>query len=166
MLKYKESNPERTLVGYPGSEPISNEDLLELECDILVPSALENVITEKNADRINTKIIVELANGPTTPGADEILFGNGIMVLPDILANAGGVTVSCYEWQQNLNGTRWSAQKVDRMLEETARISASRVFLTAKKNGVDNRLAAHILAMHRIADEMKEPHLNNGDSYD
>ncbi|MCK5547751.1 MAG: Glu/Leu/Phe/Val dehydrogenase, partial [Thermoplasmata archaeon] len=101
-----------SVVGYPGSKDISNEQLLELECDVLVPSALENVITSKNAANIKAKIVSEGANGPTTPEADEILYKNGKMVLPDILANAGGVVVSYFEWVQDLQNYFWSETEI------------------------------------------------------
>jgi glutamate dehydrogenase/leucine dehydrogenase len=102
-----------TLSGFGGADDISNEELLEIECDILVPAALESVITVKNADRIKTKMIAEAANGPTTPEADRVLFDKGIMVLPDILANAGGVTVSYFEWAQNIQGYYWAEDEVN-----------------------------------------------------
>ena len=100
LRKHKEKKG--SVVGFPGTRPISNEDLVEMECTILVPAALENQITSKNAGKIKAKIVAEAANGPTTPDADDILYKNGIMVIPDILANGGGVTVSYFEWLQNL----------------------------------------------------------------
>ena len=155
VLEYKQSAPNRAVVGYPGSETITNQELLELECDILAPSALENVITDENADRIKAKVIIELANGPTIPDADDVLYEKGIVVLPDVLANAGGVTVSCYEWQQNLANERLSAEKVDRMLEKTMRTNASRVLETAKQYSVNPRIGAYILAIGRIAEKLR-----------
>ncbi len=105
-LRYKERSG--TVVGMPGASRISNEELLALKCDILIPAALENVITLHNADQIKAKIVAEGANGPTTPHADEVLARKGILVLPDILTNAGGVTVSYFEWSQNLQGASWT----------------------------------------------------------
>lgn len=155
VLNYKNSN-NNSLVGYPYAEAISNKDLLELPCDILAPSALEDVITGANADRINAKIIVELANGPVTPEADEVLYRNGIMVLPDVLANAGGVTVSYFEWFQNCDGQRWSAEQVDHTLEQIMKSSTSQVFDTAERYSVNTRIAAYILAIGRIAEKIRE----------
>lgn len=155
VLKYKRSSPKKTVVGYPNAEVITNQQLLELECDILAPSALENVITDENADRIKSKVVVELANGPTTPDADNILFVKGILVLPDVLANAGGVTVSCYEWQQNLAHEKWSAEKVDGMLEDTMRTNTSRVLETAREYSVNPRIGAYVLAMGRITRKLR-----------
>ncbi len=156
ILQYKKSKG--TVVNYraPGVLSISNEELLRLDCDILVPSALENVITKENAKRINSKVIVGLANGPVTPEADDILLYRDITVLPDILANAGGVTVSYYEWKQNLAKEKWDAGKIDSMLEDTMRINASKVFTIAQKYGVNNRIGAYILAIERIAEKIKE----------
>ena len=128
---------------------------MKLEWDVLAPSALGNVITDKNADRINSKVIIELANGPTTPEADSVLHEKGILVLPDILANAGGVTVSCYEWQQNLAGEKWSAQKVDDQLKEAMLANTSLVLDTAKQYSVDPRRGAYILALKRIAEKIQ-----------
>lgn len=145
---------ERKPVGEFGTgEQITNEQLLELECDVLVPAALENVITVGNAERINTKVIVELANGPTTPEADEILFGKGIPVAPDILANAGGVTVSYFEWDQNLQGEHWSEEVVFDKLKETMQEAYSAVAAKAKELNVDLRRAAFIVAMERIQEK-------------
>ncbi|MBP1704342.1 MAG: Glu/Leu/Phe/Val dehydrogenase, partial [Chloroflexi bacterium] len=107
-----------TVVGFPGSETITNAELLELPCDVLIPAALENQITGENAGRIKAKIIGEAANGPTTPDADEILYANGVFVIPDILANAGGVTVSYFEWVQDLNRDHWSEAIVNAKLRE------------------------------------------------
>ena len=109
-FRYKERSG--TVVGMPGASRISNDDLLTLKCDILVPAALENVITLHNADQIKAKIVAEGANGPTTPHADEVLARKNIFVLPDVLANAGGVTVSYFEWVQNLQGAVWQESEV------------------------------------------------------
>ncbi len=156
ILEYKQSSPDKTVAYYPDAEKVTNQELLELECDVLAPAALENVITDKNADKITAKVVVELANGPTTPEADSVLYEKGIVMLPDVLANAGGVTVSCYEWQQNLAKEQWSAEKVDGMLEETMRTNTSKVLETAKKYDVDNRFGAYVLAINRIAGKLKK----------
>jgi len=155
-LKYKQSNPEGTVVGYPGAEVINNQEMLELECDILAPCALENVITKENAGSVKSKMVVELANGPTTPEADNMLYKKGIMVLPDVLANAGGVTVSCYEWQQNLANESWSASKVDSLLEKNMWANTAMVLETAKQYSVNPRIGAYILAIGRIAERIRQ----------
>ncbi|MBU4455930.1 MAG: Glu/Leu/Phe/Val dehydrogenase, partial [Nanoarchaeota archaeon] len=130
-------------------------NILELDCDILAPAALENSITKDNVDKIKTKVIVELANGPITPEADKVLFDKGIIVLPDVLVNAGGVTVSCYEWQQNLANEKWSLEEVDNKLEKTMRENSIKVFEIAKEFNVDNRLAAYILAIKRLSEKYR-----------
>ncbi|MDQ5952629.1 MAG: glutamate dehydrogenase, partial [Patescibacteria group bacterium] len=108
-------------------------------------------ITKENAARIRAKVVLELANGPTTVEADDILFGKGIQVIPDILANAGGVTVSYFEWEQNMQNERWSAEKVDEMLKEHMHASAQAVWELAQEHGVDMRRAAFLLALERLA---------------
>jgi glutamate dehydrogenase (NAD(P)+) len=105
-------------VGLPGSVTLSNDELIAVECDILIPSALENQIHAGNADRVKARLVIEGANGPTTPGADRILFANGVSVMPDILANSGGVTVSYFEWVQNIENQQWSLDQVNRRLRE------------------------------------------------
>ena len=138
---------------------ISNEELLELDVDVLIPAALENQITENNADRIKAKIVLELANGPTTPEADEILFKKNVPVVPDILSNAGGVTVSYFEWLQNLENKYWTLEEVNTKLEKIMRNSFDAVYKTASKYTVDLRTAAYINALQRIEkayNEMKD----------
>jgi glutamate dehydrogenase (NADP+) len=129
---------------------ITNEELLELPVDILIPSALENVITQDNAKKIKARLIMEMANGPTTPEADEILFKKGIPVIPDILSNSGGVTVSCFEWMQNLNGEHWSKDDVNKKLKKKMGKAASEMWEISKVNKSDLRTAAFILALTRI----------------
>jgi glutamate dehydrogenase (NAD(P)+) len=148
--RYKQEH--HSLSGFGGSDDISNEELLELECDILVPAALESVITANNADRIKTKIIAEAANGPTTPEADRILFEKGIMVLPDILANAGGVTVSYFEWAQNIQGYYWAEDEVNKKLERVMQRAFHDVHETSENNSVDTRTGAYMLAINRVAE--------------
>ncbi len=148
-LRYKQEHG--TLEGFPGVDRITNEELLELECDILIPAALESVITAENADRIKAKMIAEAANGPTTPEADRILYDRGIMVLPDILANAGGVTVSYFEWAQNIQGYYWAEEEVNQKLERVMKKAFHDVFETADNNRVDMRTGAYMLAISRVA---------------
>jgi glutamate dehydrogenase (NAD(P)+) len=148
--RYKQEHG--SLSGFGGSDDITNEELLELECDILVPAALESVITANNADRIKTKIIAEAANGPTTPEADRILFQKGVLVLPDILANAGGVTVSYFEWAQNIQGYYWAEDEVNKKLERVMQRAFHDVHETSENNSVDTRTGAYMLAINRVAE--------------
>ncbi len=140
------------LSGLPNTEAITNEELLELPCDILVPAALENQITGRNADRIRARLIAEAANGPTTPDADDILFDRGIMVIPDILASAGGVSVSYFEWVQDRYSFFWSEEEVRSHLERIMTKAFHEVRATAERYGVDLRRGAHILAIGRVAE--------------
>jgi glutamate dehydrogenase (NAD(P)+) len=141
----------KALEGFSGGEPISNDDLLTLEVDVLVPAALENVITSKNAGSIRAKIICEGANGPTTAGADSILDEKGIFVIPDILANAGGVTVSYFEWVQDRGGYFWSEEVVNNRLEEIMCRSFADVLGLARQHKVNMRTAAYMLSISRVA---------------
>ena len=136
----------------PGTSRISNDDLLALKCDILVPAALENAITLNNAEQIKAKIVAEAANGPTTPHADEVLARKGITILPDILANAGGVTVSYFEWAQDLQGYFWSREEVNARLELVIRRAFHDVHEMARRHHVHMRTGAYILAVGRVAD--------------
>ncbi|MDI7276025.1 MAG: Glu/Leu/Phe/Val dehydrogenase, partial [Anaerolineae bacterium] len=150
LMRFKAEN--RTVVGYPGADRLTNEELLELECDVLVPCALENVITARNAPKIRAKIIAEGANGPTTPEADEILYDRGIFVVPDVLANAGGVTVSYFEWVQGLQFFFWSEREINVQLREIMVRSFEDVLRISKEKKVDMRVAAYILAIGRVAE--------------
>src|SRR5207247_112574 len=141
-----------SVVGAPGTDRISNDELLELKVDILIPAALENQITEENAPRIRPKILAEAANGPTTPDADPILHENGVFLIPDILANAGGVTVSYFEWVQDLANYFWTEDEVNQKLETIMRRSFADVVSIAEKNHVHNRTAAYMLGIGRVAE--------------
>jgi glutamate dehydrogenase (NAD(P)+) len=149
-MRYKERSG--TVVGMPGTSRISNDDLLTMKCDILIPAALENVITLNNADQIKAKIIAEAANGPTTPHADEVLARKGIMVLPDILANSGGVTVSYFEWVQDLQSFFWSESEVNAKLESVMKRAFLEVHETARRHRTHMRTGAYCLAVGRVAD--------------
>ncbi|NOZ55404.1 MAG: Glu/Leu/Phe/Val dehydrogenase [Calditrichaeota bacterium] len=144
-----------SVVDFPGTEPISNEDLLQLKVDLLVPAALENVITDQNADKIQAKIVCELANGPTTPEADKILHDRGVFVLPDFLANAGGVTVSYFEQVQNAYNYYWPLEDVHKRLDQKMTKAFNDVYETHKKHNVHMRLAAYMVAVARVAEAMK-----------
>ncbi len=141
----------RFVEGYPGAERLTNEELLTLKCDVLVPAALENVITSKNAEKIKAKIICEGANGPTTAKADAILDKKGIFVIPDILANAGGVTVSYFEWVQDRGGYFWDEETVNERLEKIMVKAFDEVVAMAEKHQVSNRIASYMLAIDRVA---------------
>lgn len=141
----------RYLDGYPGGDAISNEELLSLELDVLLPAAVENVITRRNAAGINTKVICEGANGPTTAAADRILEDKGVFVIPDILANAGGVTVSYFEWVQNRTGYFWDEKTVVDRLEAITVRSFADVLEVSKRHSVDMRTAAYMLSVERVA---------------
>jgi glutamate dehydrogenase len=144
-----------SVLGFPGSQEISNDELLELDVDILVPAALENVITSKNAANIKAKIIGEGANGPTTPEADKILYEKGILVIPDILANAGGVTVSYFEWVQNLMNFYWTEEEVNNRLEGIMVRAFKEVYQMHKEHKVNMRDAAYMVSIQRVAEAMK-----------
>jgi len=138
--------------GAPNTSEMARDEVLELECDILLPSALENSITLANVGRVQTKIIAELANGPTTPGADRVLADRDVLLVPDILANAGGVTVSYYEWVQDLYSYFWSESQVNEALEKTMRTAFENVYATAGQYKTDMRTGAYILAIGRVAE--------------
>jgi glutamate dehydrogenase (NAD(P)+) len=141
----------RFLEGFPGTRTITNAELLELKCDVLVPAALENVITSKNAPRIKARIICEGANGPTTAKADAILDAKGIFVIPDILANAGGVTVSYFEWVQDRGGYFWDEETVNERLVKIMSKAFDEVVAMADKHGVSMRIGAYMLGIDRVA---------------
>ena len=140
-----------SVVGFPEAEPIDNAALLELECDVLIPAALEDQITRANADRIHARIIAEGANGPTTPDADDILRERGIFIIPDILCNAGGVTVSYFEWVQDLQQFFWNDDEIDKRLGQIMTRSFRDVLGVMRDKRVDMRTAAYIRAIDRVA---------------
>jgi glutamate dehydrogenase/leucine dehydrogenase len=142
-------------VGFPEAETITNEELLELDVDILIPAALENAVTSKNAGNIRASIIAEAANGPCTPDADAILHENGRLVIPDILANAGGVTVSYFEWVQNRNGDHWSEEFIDERLGRWMEAAFDSIWKKKEKHEVSMRIAAYIIAVTRMVDSYK-----------
>lgn len=147
-----------SVVGYPGADPITNEELLEVDCDVLIPAAIESVITVKNADRIRARVVCEAANGPITFEADRILVDRGIFVVPDILANSGGVTVSYFEWVQDIQAYFWTEEEVNDRLRLIMERSFDAVYDLAEAKGLTMRQAAHWIGVGRVA----EAHLTRG----
>ncbi len=150
VIKYRNGN-NKTLEGFPDAEKIPNDELLTLDVDVLVPAAIEDVITEENAPDIKAKLIVEGANGPTSAEADSIIKEKGILVVPDILANAGGVTVSYFEWVQNRLGYKWDIDRVNRRSERIMTESFENVYYTMRQYDVSMRIAAYIVAIDKVA---------------
>jgi glutamate dehydrogenase (NAD(P)+) len=144
-----------SVIDMPGTRPIGNEQLLELDVTVLFPSALENVITSANAGNVKARISAELANGPTTPEADQILHKNGVYVIPDFLCNAGGVTVSYFEQVQNAYDYYWDLDLVYQRLDAKMTSAFHAVHKMAQSRGVHNRLAAYLVAVHRVAEACK-----------
>ena len=153
LLIHKEKTG--SVANFQGSKAISNEELLQLDVDILVPAALENQITEKNASAVKAKMVVEEANGPTTPKADEILHKNGVLLLPDILANAGGVTVSYFEWVQDMQSFFWSLEEVNNKLESLITKAYNDILPISQKENIDMRTAAYVYAVKKVVDAHK-----------
>ncbi len=153
VFAFKQQNG--TVLGYPGTTEITNPELLELDVDVMIPAALESVITQSNAGNIKAKISVELANGPTTPEADQILFENGVYVIPDFLANAGGVTVSYFEMVQNTYDYYWEESDVHERLDRKMTAAFHSMHNTAKKLNLHNRLAAYVVSVERVAEVMR-----------
>ncbi len=153
-LVYRDSN-NGTLAGYDGGERISGDDLLTLPVDLLVPAAMEDVITIRNAEQISARLIVEGANGPTSARADDIINSKGILVVPDIMANAGGVTVSYFEWVQNRLGYKWTRDRVNRRSDRIMKDAFEKVYQTALKYGESMRIAAYIVAIDKVANTYK-----------
>jgi glutamate dehydrogenase (NAD(P)+) len=147
---------ERTLEGFPGSEASSSAELLVADCDILIPAATENQITSRNAEKVRAKVLCEGANGPTTAEADEILVDKGVFVIPDILANSGGVTVSYFEWVQDRQGYFWTESMVNDHLHHTMKTAFAEVLKYAETHKVSNRIAAYMLALDRVAYTLRQ----------
>ena len=152
VLAHKEKTG--SVVGFPGSEKITNEELLETECDVLCPAAFENVITADIAKRVRAKMIIEAANGPTTPEADKVFDKNKVFLVPDILANSGGVMVSYLEWVQDLERLRWTEDEVNKMLETKMTAAFEQVYKEETSRGVSMRTGALILGVGRVAEAM------------
>ncbi|MBO6574188.1 MAG: Glu/Leu/Phe/Val dehydrogenase [Rhodothermales bacterium] len=153
-LAYSESHG-WSLEGFDGAETISNDELLALDVDVLAPCAKEDQITSRNADKVQAKVIAEGANGPTTPKADAILKDRGVLVVPDILANAGGVTVSYFEWVQDRQGYFWSLDRVNRRLDRMMRVAFDQVYDVSQKHDVTLRIGAYVDAIKKVADALK-----------
>ena len=153
LRKHKEETG--SVANYPGAESITNDELLATDCTILIPAALENQITKQNAGKIKAKIVAEASNGPTTPDADKILFQNQVLVIPDILANGGGVTVSYFEWLQNLRREYWTEQEVNNRLDTNITKAFADVYDIHDKNSVDMRRASMMLAVNRVVEAIK-----------
>jgi glutamate dehydrogenase (NAD(P)+) len=153
-LKYRDAN-KGSLEGFAEAQKISNEQLLTLPVDVLVPAATEDVITVSNAPKIQAKLIVEGANGPTSSKADSIIYEKGISVVPDILANAGGVTVSYFEWVQNRLGYKWTAERVNRRSDRIMKDAFENVYKTATEYKVSLRIAAYMVAIDKVAKTYK-----------
>lgn len=145
----------RTVVGFPGADPIPADEVLTMAVDVVVPAALQHVITAENANQIRAKVVVEGANGPTTPDADVILRSNGVTVVPDVLANAGGVTVSYFEWVQGLQSFFWTENEVNNRLEQILIRAYQQVHRTAQHHKVDLRMGAYIVGVGRVADAIR-----------
>jgi glutamate dehydrogenase (NAD(P)+) len=153
-IRYSETHG-NMLEGYGGAEKITNEELLTINCEVLIPAAREDRITKRNAQNIQAKLIVEGANGPTTAGADPILDAKGVLVVPDILANAGGVTVSYFEWVQNRGGMAWSLEDVNNRLREKMDQAFDNVYAASQSYNVSMRLASYILAIDKVAKTLR-----------
>jgi glutamate dehydrogenase (NAD(P)+) len=147
-----------TVAGFPGAEAITNDELLEVDCDVLVPAAIEGVITTRNADATKARVICEAANGPITFEADKILCDRGVFVVPDILANSGGVTVSYFEWVQDIQAYFWSDEEVNDRLRQIMERAYGEVHTLARDKGLTLRQAAHWIGVGRVA----EAHLTRG----
>ena len=150
VMRHKQEHS--TVVGYPGAETVSVEGVLEVPCDVLIPAATENQITGRNAPNVQARLIAEAANGPTTPEADRIFFERGVRVIPDILANAAGVTVSYFEWVQDLQSYFWTSDQIAEKLSQVMTRAYGEVAEIAQRERCDMRLAAYMLAIQRVAD--------------
>ncbi len=150
LLEHKRATG--SVAGFPGAKPLASQEVLEVPCDILVPAALEGQITRENAARITARLVIEGANGPTTPEADDLLRGRGVLVVPDVVANAGGVVVSYFEWVQDLQAFFWSEEEVQQKLERLLVRSVREVWRVSQERGVDLRTAALVRAIERVAE--------------
>jgi glutamate dehydrogenase (NAD(P)+) len=140
----------RTVAGFAGGEAFEGSEIITWPADVLIPAALEDAIDEENADKVQAQIIIEAANAPTTPAADTILHNKGVVIVPDILANAGGVTVSYFEWAQNIQQFRWELERVNAELERRMRLAYEAVRIVAREKDTDLRTAAFVLAIQRV----------------
>ncbi|MCZ2341616.1 MAG: Glu/Leu/Phe/Val dehydrogenase [Bacteroidales bacterium] len=156
LLRYAAQHPQRSVVGFPDAEPIAADELFAIPCTVLVPAAMERVITAENAGKLRCRILAEGANGPTTPEADTIIDAAGIHVIPDVLCNAGGVTVSYFEWVQDLSQLMWSEQQVNAKLKELMLGAYQRVRAVARAKNVPNRIAALSLGIYKVAIEKQK----------
>jgi glutamate dehydrogenase (NAD(P)+) len=154
LVEYRHRNS--SIVGFRGADAVDSADLLLQPCDVLIPAATENVITSRNAVKVQAKIVVEGANGPTTAVADEILAEKGVFIVPDILANAGGVTASYFEWVQDRQGYFWKEEVVNERLDEILKASFEEVVRYSQTHGVNNRIAAYMLAIDRVAGVIRQ----------
>ena len=150
LMRYKDEA--QTVAGFPAADAITNEELIELDCDVLVPAAIEDQITGRNADLVRAKLIVEGANGPTTPEADHSLSERGVYIVPDVLANSGGVTVSYFEWVQDIQAYFWSEDQVNRQLRDVMASAFNAAASLAEEKNVRLRLAALALGIGRVAE--------------
>ncbi|KAI4453193.1 glutamate dehydrogenase [Holotrichia oblita] len=155
VIEFKAANKDKTVVGFPGAKTITNQEVLTADVDILIPAAFENQINAEIAANVKAKIVAEVANGPTTPDGDAVLFEKGVLVIPDILASAGGVTVSYFEWVQNLMNFYWPLEEVNAKLERIMVESFNNVYNMHQEKSVDMRNAAFMVAINRIAEAMK-----------
>jgi len=153
LMKWK--NEQGSVSGFPGTKPVTNEGLLLLPVEVVVPAALENVVTDTNAAEIKAKVVLEMANGPTTTVAEKILDGKKTLVVPDILANSGGVTVSYFEWVQNLSGYQWKLTRVNEELKEHLTVAFEQIWAIHQEKKVNLRTAAYILALDKITTAMR-----------
>ncbi len=153
LIKHKQETG--SIISFPGSKSINNDELLETDCTILIPAALENQITGSNAKNIKAKIVAEAANGPTTPDADDILYKNGTLVIPDVLANGGGVTVSYFEWLQNLRRDYWTEEEVNQRLDKNITKAFLDVYNTHEQFNINMRTAGNVVAVNRVVEAMK-----------
>jgi glutamate dehydrogenase/leucine dehydrogenase len=154
-IEYIANSNTHSLEGFPNAQKVTNSELLELECTVLVPAAMEDQITPENANQIKAKLIVEGANGPTTAEADAILEEKGILVVPDILANAGGVTVSYFEWVQNRLGYYWTEERVNRRADRAMKIAFDNIYAAAAKYKIHMRLASYVVALDKVSTTLK-----------